>query len=434
MEHPKQTCCGVSLASTRKLDRFANIYSGSYKSKVQKSVIFRKECIQCGMVFYPSFCRNGTIRQYTISNKIFSVTRETYFSTEFLDFVNALVVLGSNTFDGIAEIFNLGSDIKLCAKRIEDAFLVYNMALILPNFTYNEVRMKNRELDIEEMMLSIYPSARNLFLAKSIYHSCSVIGCKERYLVIDGNEKRFRSICAEGRQDVKRLDQGLPNIVLKCINVPDIKNGSKYCKDHFKNNKRTEIERLDVRITRSMNVDTVIRIEGECRKDSNVPKYVQRTAGMFYGFRPCGYRVFSMEMYTAESLSSVFVALADIFGSEEIKELKGLVYDRACGLSKTVTKMAQKGNRVAENYSKLDYIVDSFHIKGHTEPNCMKEHFLKLDKYSHVKGMNTLAAEQGFSILNKTNRSTRPMTYCRRLVYMLVIDDLFNTSLDDKRK
>ncbi|XP_023346521.1 uncharacterized protein LOC111715432 [Eurytemora carolleeae] len=157
---------------------------------------------------------------------------------------------------------------------------------------------------MEELMKSVYGIARDNFIKKSVMHRCDVAGCKDQMIVIDGNEKLYRSICASERLDKKQLDQGLPNLVIKCINTPDIKNKTFFCKDHALN-VRASTDRLDFKpITRSYakKIESVIGVEGECKQYSNITKYVVRTAGMFYGFRPCGYRVFNAEMYTAEAL------------------------------------------------------------------------------------------------------------------------------------
>ena len=51
-----------------------------------------------------------------------------------------------------------------------------------------------------------------------------------------------------------------------------------------------------------------------CKEEKNITRFYSRTAGMLYLFRPCGVRLSHVEMYTAESLSAVFVLLVDVFG------------------------------------------------------------------------------------------------------------------------
>ena len=82
-----------------------------------------------------------------------------------------------------------------------------------------------------------------------------------------------------------------------------------------------------------------------CKEDGKVTRYYTRTAGMLYFFRPCGIRLSHYEMYTAESLSQVFICLVDLF---ELRPelLRGIVYDRACDLHPFVVRLAREGEGV----------------------------------------------------------------------------------------
>ena len=117
-------------------------------------------------------------------------------------------------------------------------------------------------------------------------------------------------------------------------------------------------------------------------------------------------------MYTSESLSSVFTYLIDIFGKEPRSEdLKGIVYDRACGLHPFLSRLAKARNEVAFRYEKLDYIVDIFHVEKHTESKCLLErgdclYHPHLDKFAYVRQMNTEVAEQSFSRINPFKSAT----------------------------
>ena len=105
--------------------------------------------------------------------------------------------------------------------------------------------------------------------------------------------------------------------------------------------------------------------------DENVDRFYNRTAGMFYIFRPCGYRMSRYEMYTAEALSSIFLYLLDIFGTNPTENgLNGIVYDRSCGLHPFLLRLGSAGNSVAGSYAQLNFVVDIFHVKGHTTEKC----------------------------------------------------------------
>lgn len=68
-----------------------------------------------------------------------------------------------------------------------------------------------------------------------LHHQCSVKGCSEGYVSIDGNEKVRRPQCAAPRQRI-RLAASMPNVFLTCPNSPALggKNctPSKYCHGH----------------------------------------------------------------------------------------------------------------------------------------------------------------------------------------------------------
>ena len=77
-------------------------------------------------------------------------------------------------------------------------------------------------------------------------------------------------------------------------------------------------EVLDVRpITRQFakSLPNVITSEEGCKKRKDIETFYDRSAGMFYVFRSCGIRLSHWEMFTAESLSSVFTWLVDLFSS-----------------------------------------------------------------------------------------------------------------------
>ena len=135
-------------------------------------------------------------------------------------------------------------------------------------------------------------------------------------------------------------------------------------------------------------------------------------------------------MYTAESLSHVFLSLIDLFG-DCMEELLGIVYDRACDLHPFVLRLAKEGNVHAEALSQLQYIVDIFHAEKHTRPKCVLGndqcyYHPHLEKFEHVRKMNTEVAEQSFTHITPFKSITRKMRYGKRLVYLKLLDDYVN--------
>ena len=177
---------------------------------------------------------------------------------------------------------------------------------------------------------------------------------------------------------------------------------------------------------------TVTSEEG-CKKSTAVDKFYTRTAGMFYVFRPCGVRLSHSEMYTCESLSDVMLQLIDIFGEKpDANDLKAIVYDRACDLHPFVRRLSSEGNGIADEYSQMDYIVDKFHVEGHTQDKCNLnsrkcEYHPNLEKIKKYTGMNSEIAEQSFNVLNGYKYTTRKMSYCKRLLFFKFIDDTWNS-------
>ena len=70
-----------------------------------------------------------------------------------------------------------------------------------------------------------------------------------------------------------------------------------------------------------------------CRKQSNVNRFFDRTAGVAAAVRPCGIVVNFTEMFTCESPTQMYIFLVFTFGhSRDIDRLKFVAYDRSCDL------------------------------------------------------------------------------------------------------
>lgn len=249
----------------------------------------------------------------------------------------------------------------------------------------------------------------------------------------------FRLICgAEKIKDVATQGQPMQYSNI-CIRDPIRGNqhvaADKCCAEH-KLNKSADIpEPIDFkRVTRSMKMipPTISNSEG-CKKDKDIDRFHERTAGMLYVFRSCGIRLSHYEMYTAESLSNAFLCLLDLF-QHDMENLLGIVYDRACSLHPFIKRLADEGHEAAKKFSDLWYIVDIFHAEKHTTPKCVLgdpacEYHPRLSKFSKVNSMNTEIAEQSFRVINPFKYMTRRMTYSRRLVFLKLLDNFSNERL-----
>ena len=226
---------------------------------------------------------------------------------------------------------------KISAEIIENNWLIYRLVKFCKIIKWH--RKDNNHADIESICMDVYPTLRDSIDLFWLKHKCSEVGCYNRLVVCDGNEKLYRYICAKKIEKVKgNSGTGEVNKTIRCINNPtrgnQNKKYSKFCNQHQENTKipvNSMPERMDLRpITRlyaSHLSDVLISNEG-CKTISNLNKFEDRTAGLFYYFRGCGVRISHVEMYTAESLSLVFTSLIDLFGSNPLPEdITGIIYD-----------------------------------------------------------------------------------------------------------
>ena len=302
---------------------------------------------------------------------------------------------------------------------------------------------RTKELDVEQLCKTVYSTIRNSIDKLWINHECEEPGCKERFIVIDGNEKLHRLICAAEKKHVIG-NKGEVNSYELCVRNPLRGNqhhaNSKFCSIHNKEISGMTEEQLDIRpITRlyakRLNLaDTLVSNEG-CKKMENIDEFHSRTAGMFYIFRSCGIRLANFEMYTAESLSQIFLYLIDVFGEEPDSNcLNGIVYDRACDLEPFISRLKNEGNQAAKNFTKIKFMVDIFHVEKHSQSKCLLgnedcRYHPRLPRFESVKGLNTEIAEQSFSRINPFKFMTRKMSYCRRLLFLKFIDHSANKQI-----
>ena len=297
------------------------------------------------------------------------------------------------------------------------------------------------ELDLEELCKMVFEEVKSKIDKKWMKHVCNETGCKERYIVMDGNCKLFRALCGAEKTRVIGKDGDVNGYQL-CIRNPTRGNqhclSDKYCRVHANDQKGDTADVLDIRpMTRSMTANiprTVTNGEG-CKSVKNIDTFYDRTAGMFYIFRSCGVRLSNYEMYTAESLSDIFKYLVDMFGEyPSLDDIKGLVYDRCCELKPFITRLADECNEIARRFLNLMYIVDIFHAERHTEPKCVLnsgscEFHPHLPRFSNVRSMNTEIAEQSFREINMVKCTTRKMTYAKRMLFFKLMDHSYNNRI-----
>ena len=411
---------------------------------VKKAKSFHGKC-KCGKTFYKGFSHDKAIniRSFSKVGEYFIFGSGVGFTVDLLERMIYQVFLGAVSFESCANIYNathklVSSPEALNPHRLEAAFFVYQICKYTPNIQWHRTP-KSKELELEKIAAEHYPIIRDAIDGKWLNHICDEIGCKNRFVVIDGNEKLFRVVCNEedcflnpvrGNQHVKPSK--------KC-NFH--RNG---CEPNHDGNSPQQYDvegRLELLpVTRSMTKYPEVVISGMgCKKEDNVERFFNRSAGMLYIFRPCGIRLTHSEMIKHESLTQVYIALVHCFGVEPANELiRGIVYDRACDLKPFLDKLSQNGDMNGERYALLEFIVDIFHVEKHTLPKCTlgKPECLyhpHLEKFDYLKGMNTEVAEQSFSKINPHKFSTRKMCYAKRLLFLNFLDNTVNEQITLKR-
>ena len=441
----KVWCCGKTI---KILSRHANLKLYDV-GQVRELKSYHGKCQRCKTSYYHGFSETSDGKRFfNVDNCNFLMfTSGLAFSKSFLKFVDGLICIGGTTFEAAANVYNHTVDHNhnevLNSDRLEAAWYLYRTLDYITEFSVWP-RKPNHELDVEALCKMVYPQIKEMINKKWINHICEEKGCQKRAIVIDGNEKLYRFICASEKTRVIG-NAGEVNRYDLCIRNPVKGNksteASKYCLQHLENKSAITEEQMDLRpITRSYakNITKCPNSEEGCKKTENINSYYDRTAGMFYIFRPCGIRLSHAEMYTSESCSDAFVTLIDLFGANpDPKEISLVAYDRVCDLHPFVSRLSREGNSAAGCYEKLLYILDAFHAKNHVEPKCVLSneeciYHPDLPRYDEYKGMNTQIAEQSFNKLNKFKYMTRKMSYCRRLLFFKYLDDTSNSIIEKR--
>lgn len=410
---------------------------------------YHSKCKTCNYVYYYSYEEDkvkGSRKFIDRNMDVLMFNSGIAFTYNVLKMVDNMICIGGISFEKAADIICATNGISddLNPDRLEAAWFLYRILEFVKYFQNWPRKSPSKELDIETLCQSLYSDIKKTIDNLWLKHVCLEPGCKERFVVIDGNEKLYRLVCAAEKTKITG-NVGEVNRYDMCIRNPirgnQFQPNSKFCKTHENEQSGKTLEQIDMRpVTRqyAKMIQHVVVTDDSCKKEENVDKFHNRTAGMFYLFRSCGIRISHYEMYTSESLSDVFLCLLDTFGSTP-EHINGIVYDRACGLHPFITRLSSEGNKPAKNYEILDYIVDIFHVEKHTQPKCILQnenclYHPHLTKFSKVKGMNTEVAEQSFSQLNRFKYMSRKMSYSKRLLFFKFIDHSHNKHITIKHE
>ena len=474
---PVSTCCGSRL-TLRNRPSFPLVYtsSGTYIA-----ASYHSHCKICFTTYYPSFYEKNTERYlYDLSSlKYLQMSSQTGFEIRYLENVTNQLSICSSTFESISELYSINNmetdnlrlskllyfsrgqssemPWKLNPQRLEEGWFLYRIGLFYQERGEMKVNMstelKNCRRDLEILCKGVYDIIITE-VPRWIYHSCSVPGCTQRFAVLDGNEKITRTMCSAPQCKVKIPTTGI-SVMSVCPNTPKLggncHQASKYCCTHSSLEQSTSgcscpildlTTDPDNRKLHHLNEKEVGRehldcqdVGGGCRKKSSVNHYLQRTAGIAAIVRPCGIIANVTEMYTCESMTQMYLFLLGTFArGKDIQHLKFLGYDRACGLEPFLQNLAKKDIYLAKYLLKnTKFLVDRFHVKGHTEQGCLPpvdnpkcKYHPDLPVFSEISNVNTECAEQAFRWLNKLKLSLRQMSRYKFNFYLYEMVNIHN--------
>ena len=416
------------------------------------AAMFHGQCKKCDNRFYHSYKEtksrdDKTLRYYNDpmnDQEYFQYSSATVFQKKLLSDITHNIVFSAATFESRAQVYIANNKItdrirlqhlethqasklrEWCpsAKRLEDSWFMWciileyaQLGMLESTNLFVEYTSMGKRRDLEnlcECLWEVIASRRN----KWVMHKCSIKGCAEGYVTIDGNEKLHRPICGvpHSRCQIRR---DLPVIVKCCTNFPIIggknQTPSKYCEIHEKDHENEssapiEFRNVNAEYTGNLPDNDDDSILTGCKRPQNRAKFYSTTAGMLALIRPCGIVVAMTEMYTCESATQVFLFLLRTFVHDvnTVMRLKYLGYDRACDLKPFLVNQSKHGSAGAKLLlDNVKFLVDIFHCEKHTELTCMPlnnprcEYHPKLPIFKEIHGVNTESYEQGFRRLSK---------------------------------
>ena len=479
---PIEKCCGTRLQMD---PRFSSPMVYTCNGTLV-GAMFHGQCKACKRRYYYSFSEvfNGdgevTRTYYKIRNEeqYFQSSSVTVFEKKLLIDITNNIVFSAATFESRSEVYD--SNVKMTSsrqydsthhsvisdriptrRRIEDGWFLWaivntydKLEMLEKTNLYAAYTEGGKRRDVESLCKSLWEeicSLRN----KWVMHKCKVKGCAEGYVTVDGNEKLRRPMCAAPRSKI-RIRSDLPTIVQCCTNYPVMggkhQAASRYCSVHTglvntmsydRGEPLPEHRNLDLQYTGVLPDNDDDSLMVGCKKADKRTKYYDTTAGMLALIRPCGIVVSMCEMFTCESSTQVYLFLLRTFvhDAHTVLRLCYLGYDRACDLKPYLEKQARQGGAGAKLLlDRVEFLVDAFHCKNHTEPCCMPpsnpecQFHPSLPKFREIHGANTESCEQGFRRLNKYKGSTRHMTQFKRNFFFYYVNNLYNEHLEGSLK
>ena len=214
---------------------------------------------KCGKSFYYGYIDDKVNNTRTFDSNCVDFllfTSNIAFSINLLTHTDFQISIGVVSFQSAAEIYNniWPGDCLLSKQCLENAWFVFKIIKYVRCFD-PWPRNAQKELDVETLCDQVYEYIRSEIDKKWINHVCSEVGCKERYIVMDGNEKLYRSICGAEKSKIIGVSGDVNSYDL-CIRNPIRGNqhtqSSKFCFSHLDGKKGEGRQNIDLRpVTRS---------------------------------------------------------------------------------------------------------------------------------------------------------------------------------------
>ncbi|XP_044168316.1 uncharacterized protein LOC122952504 [Acropora millepora] len=154
-----------------------------------------------------------------------------------------------------------------------------------------------------------------------------------------------------------------------------------------------------------------------------------RTAGTFFGMKPCGIILFVYELFISESKSQVYGILHDVLSKWGLEKIDRICYDDACHLKKYCMNPKRKClTAVAERLANMDMVIDKMHFRNHVDNWC-KTNCNPYDR-KDLDGVDTEVCEQTFSWLSQYGKITRHMNQNRFIFYIVNLCELRNRRVE----
>ena len=186
-------CCGKKIKIESK---FATPIVYDINS-IFEAKVYHGKCNECQMTFYHGYSVNaeGARKFDDEKGDVFIFNSGIAFTWHMMNYIDSMVTIGAVTFEKIAGVYenSCGKDVKINPDRFENAWFVFRIIKHIKIFPLWPRKNKSKELHLEELCRLVYPQIKFSVDTKWIHHICNEIGCKQRLIVIDGNEKLYQN-------------------------------------------------------------------------------------------------------------------------------------------------------------------------------------------------------------------------------------------------